>query len=161
MTRPWSRGRRATGPAPGASRVTYPTGRLVGVIDEPAQAAEAGKDLAVAGFPAADVAVLVGSAGRTGLGSLGPPPGPISRLTRVFQFLLMDQTPDFLVYEWALDDGRALVAVRAPARAEMRRAATILERHGAHFLNHFGSLSTEEVSMWRGPEPAIPDALRR
>jgi hypothetical protein len=43
----------------------------------------------------------------------------------------------------------------------MRRAATILERHGAHFLNHFGRLSTEEVSRWRGPEPEIPDALRR
>ena len=146
---------------PGASRITYPTGRLLGVIDAPAAATAAAADLAAAGFPAADVAVLVGPEGRARLGSLGPAPGPISRLTRVFQFLLMDQTPDFLVYEWALGDGRAVLAVRVPARAEMRRAATILERHGAHFLNHFGRLSTEEVSMWRGPEPEIPDALRR
>ena len=41
------------------------------------------------------------------------------------------------------------------------RPASVLERHGAHFLNYFGRLSTEEVSMWRGEEPAIPDALRR
>jgi hypothetical protein len=37
----------------------------------------------------------------------------------------------------------------------------VLERFGAHFLNHFGRLSTEELSMWRGPEPQIPGALRR
>ena len=34
-------------------------------------------------------------------------------------------------------------------------------RFGAHFLNHFGRLSTEELSMWRGEEPEIPGALRR
>jgi hypothetical protein len=156
-----SSSRQAAGPARGGSRITYPTGRLVGVIDEPSLATEAALDLAAAGYATGDVAVLVGRAGGASLGSLGPPPGPISRLTRVFQFLLMDQTPDFLVYEWALADGRAVVAVRVAAHAEMRRAATILERHGAHFLNHFGRLSTEEVSRWRGPEPEIPDALRR
>jgi hypothetical protein len=161
VTRRWWGGGRAAGPAPGESRITYPAGRLVGVIDEASPATEAAEDLAAAGYPAGAVAVLVGPAGRAGLGSLGPSPGPISRLTRVFQFLLMDQTPDFLVYEWALSDGRAVIAVKVSTRAEMRRAATILERHGAHFLNHFGRLYTEEVSRWRGPEPEIPDALRR
>ena len=38
---------------------------------------------------------------------------------------------------------------------------TVLERFDAHFLNYFGRLSTEELSMWRGPEPEIPGALRR
>ena len=37
----------------------------------------------------------------------------------------------------------------------------VLERFDAHFLNYFGRLSTEEISLWRGEEPRIPDALRR
>ena len=73
----------------------------------------------------------------------------------------MDQLPDFLVYERAIEDGRAVIAVHVRDRTAMLRARVVLERFGAHFLNHFGRLSTEELSMWRGPEPEIPGALRR
>ena len=73
----------------------------------------------------------------------------------------MDQLPDFLVYERAIEDGRAVVAVHVADRTAMQAAREVLERFGAHFLNHFGRLSTEELSMWRGPEPEIPGALRR
>ena len=83
------------------------------------------------------------------------------RATRVFQFMSMDQLPDFLVYERAIEDGRAVVAVHVANRAAMQGTREVLERFGAHFLNHFGRLSTEELSMWRGPEPEIPGALRR
>ena len=82
---------------------------------------------------------------------------------RFFQFVLMDQTPDFLVYEAAIAEGRAVVAVIAGGgdRERMLRAADLLKAEGAHFLNFFGRFQTEEVSLWRGPEPEIPDALRR
>ncbi len=73
----------------------------------------------------------------------------------------MDQLPDFLVYERAIEDGRVVVAVHVADRDAMLRARDVLERFGAHFLNHFGRFYTEELSMWRGDEPAIPDALRR
>jgi hypothetical protein len=142
--------------------ITYPTGRLLGVIDDPAAAERAAIALAAGpGLGADDVAVLAGPGGRDRLGRLGPPPSPISRFVRLFQFLLMDQTPDFLVYERAIDDGRAVIAVHVADRDAMQRARAVLEAHGAHFLNHFGRLYTEEVSMWLGPEPEIPDALRR
>lgn len=141
--------------------ITYPTGRLLGVIDDPARAASAAEALAAGGFAPADVTVLDGPTGRDRLGRLGPPPGPASRVVRLFQFVLMDQTPDFLVYERALVDGRSVVAVRVADRAAMGRARLVLEAHGAHFQNHFGRFTTEEVSMWRGPEPEIRDALRR
>jgi len=141
--------------------ITYPTGRLLGVIDRPDAARQAADALIADGFAAADVALLAGPADRDRLGRLGPPPNPLSRLVRVFQFLLMDQLPDFLVYERALDAGRAVVGVRVPDRPAMLRAQGHLERFGAHFLNHFGRLSTEELSRWRGEEPDIPDALRR
>ena len=145
----------------GRGAITYPTGRLLAVIDDTGAARAAAEALVAAGFNPAAVALLEGAAGRDGLGRLGPPPSLLGSLIRAVQFMAMDQTPDFLVYERALDDGRAVMAVRVRERAEMLRARTVLDAHGAHFLNHFGRLMTEEVSRWRGPEPAIPDALRR
>ena len=73
----------------------------------------------------------------------------------------MDQLPDFVVYERALEDWRAVVAVLVANRTAMQAARVVLERFRAHFHNHFGRLSTEVLSVWRGPEPEIPGALRR
>jgi hypothetical protein len=141
--------------------ITYPTGRLLGVIDRPDAAWAAADALAAASIDPAGVTVLVGEEGLDRLGRLGSPPNPLSRVVRLFQFLLMDQLPDFLVYERAIRDGRAVVAVHLPDRDAMLRARAALERSGAHFLNYFGRFATEEVSMWRGPEPDIPGPLRR
>ena len=141
--------------------ITYPTGRLLAVVDRPDVGLEAAEALVADGVARADVEVLTGADGRDRLGRLGPPANRLSRVVRVFQFLLMDQLPDFLVYERALADGRAVVAVRVGDRAGMLRTKSTLERSGAHFLNHFGRFQTEELSMWRGPEPDIPDPLRR
>jgi hypothetical protein len=146
---------------PKRSMITYPTQQLLGVIDDPVKAREAAAALAATGVAPADILLLEGADGRDRLGSLGSKPNPLSRLVRAFQFLLMDQLPDFLVYERAIEDGRVVVAVHVGDRDAMLRARTVLERFGAHFLNYFGRFSTEELSRWRGEEPAIPDALRR
>jgi|1185.fasta_scaffold454640_1 hypothetical protein len=140
--------------------ITYPTNRLLGVIDRPDDAPVAVQAL-LAARTADAVELLVGDDGLERLSRLGPPSSPLSRIIRAFQFMTMDQTPDFLVYERALLDGRAVVAVRVSDRERMRTAADLLTREGAHFLNYFGRYMTEEVSLWRGPEPEIPDALRR
>jgi hypothetical protein len=141
--------------------ITYPTNRLLGVIDVPAEATRAADALVGMAIAPEGIVVLVGDEGRDRLGRLGHHPNAFSRLVRLLQFTLMDQTPDFIVYERALRDGRAVIAVQVPDRDRMLAASAVLERQGAHFLNYFGRLSTEEVSMWRGEEPAIPDALRR
>ena len=141
--------------------ITYPTNRLLGVIDEPVEAADAVEALVDASFSKADVVVLVGDEGRDRLDRLGHQPNAFSRIIRLLQFTLMDQTPDFLVYQHAILDGRAVVAVHVANRDGMLEASAVLQQHGAHFLNYFGRLATEEVSMWRGDEVAIPDALRR
>jgi hypothetical protein len=145
----------------GRSMITYPTRRLLGVIDDPARAREAVDALVATGVAASDVALLTGDEGRARLANLGSRPNPLSRVVRAFQFLSMDQLPDFLVYERAIEDGRSVVAVHVPNRDAMLRTRVVLERFGAHFLNHFGRLSTEELSMWRGDEPDIPGAFRR
>ena len=141
--------------------ITYPTQRLLGVIDDPSRAHEAAIALAPSVVAADDVAVLSGPSGRDELAGLGSPPNLLSRLTRAIQFMSMDQLPDFLVYERAIDDGRAVVAIRVVDKARIGPVREVLERFDAHFLNYFGRLSTEEISLWRGEEPRIPDALRR
>ena len=140
--------------------ITYPTSRLLGVIDRPDDGPAAVQALLAAGVADA-VDLLAGEDGLDRLGRLGSPPGPLSRIVRAFQFMSMDQTPDFLVYERALLDGRAVIAVKVSERDRMRAAAAVLTRAGAHFLNYFGRYMTEEVTLWRGEEPPIPDALRR
>ena len=141
--------------------ITYPTRRLLAVIDDPARAGDAATALGGVGVAPADVVVLAGSDGRAQLAALGSRPNPLSRVVRAFQFLSMDQLPDFLVYERAIEDGRAVVAVRVADRKRIGAVRPVLERYGAHFMNYFGRLSTEEISLWRGPEPTIPDVLRR
>ena len=140
--------------------ITYPTSRLLGVIDDPDDAPAIVQALLAARLGDA-VDLMAGEDGRSRLGRLGPTPGPLSRVVRAFQFLTMDQTPDFLVYERALLDGRSVIAIRVSDRERMRTAASLLEARGAHFLNYFGRFMTEEISLWRGPEPEIPDNLRR
>jgi hypothetical protein len=143
------------------SMITYPTRQLLGVIDDPEQGREAAAALAATGVPEPGVRLLVGEVGREELANLGHAPNLLSRIVRGFQFLSMDQLPDFLVYERAIEDGRAVIAVHVPDRDAMLAVRVVLERFGAHFLNHFGRLSTEELTLWRGDEPDIPGPLRR
>ena len=59
---------------------------------------------------------------------------------------MMDQLPDFAWYEWAVRDGGAVVMVRVRGDApEGRTRSAVLERHGAHFVNHYGRFATEEI----------------
>jgi hypothetical protein len=141
--------------------IGYPTNRLVAVIDYPDRAREAVADLVRGGFRPEDVQLLIGQEAIPALRKLGAAPGPLARIVRIFQFMSMDQMPDFVSYEAALRGGRALIAVTARKRERMLAARDILARHGAHFANWFGRFMTEEVTPWRGPEPDIPDYLRR
>ncbi len=114
-----------------------------------------------AGFPASDVTVLRGDESADRLDGLGGGGGPWRRIVRAFQFMTMDQMPDFLTYEAALRDGRAVVAVRTRDRPSMLRARDLIRAAGGHFMNFFGRLSTEELARWRGPELDVPDYMRR
>jgi hypothetical protein len=146
---------------PERAMITYPTQRLLSVIDDPARALEAAAALVADGLAPDDVIVLAGTDGREQLATLGSRPNPLSRLVRAVQFMSMDQLPDFLVYERAIEDWRAVVAVRVANRKRIPTARATLEGFDAHFMNYFGRLSTEELTLWRGEEPDIHNALRR
>ncbi|HTC85612.1 MAG TPA: hypothetical protein VK656_02845 [Candidatus Acidoferrum sp.] len=141
--------------------LAYPTNHLLGVIDDPAAAASGAAALAAAGFASSDVIVLRGTEGADRLDGLGEIGGPWRRLVRSFQFMSMDQMPDFRTYEAAIRDGRVVLAVKATDRDAVIRARDVLIAAGGHFINYFGRLSTEEFSRWQGPELDIPGFLRR
>jgi hypothetical protein len=141
--------------------IGYPTGRLLCVVDDPARAREAVEELVALGVARDDVAVLSGPDDARRFDGTGTGHGLRSRILRLVQFAMMDQLPDFAWYEAAAREGRAVVAVRVPDAERRRRVVDVLGRAGAHFMNYFGRLSTEEVSRWRGPEPKVASILRR
>lgn len=141
--------------------IGYPTGWLLAVIDDPASGAAAARDMAAAGVDEADVVVLTGEADARRLDGLGASSGILARVRRATQFVTMDQMPDFLLYEMAAESGRTVIGVRTRAAIERDALLAILRGHGAHFINRFGSLTTEEIAHWSGPHPEIPHYMHR
>lgn len=141
--------------------VKYPRGRLYAVLDEPGAAARAVDALVAAGIDPARIEILRGDSAADAFDGTGARHGPLARVRRALEFTLMDQMPDFAWYEAAIRDGRSVVSVRSNDEAEIRTAVRVLRRLGAHFMNHFGRFATEEFERWRGPEPNLPDYLRR
>jgi hypothetical protein len=141
--------------------VGYPTNRMLAVIDDPAQAATAVADLGSIGIETRDLEILRGEEGADRMDGTGGVSGWLGRLRRAFDFTLMDQLVDFAAYERALRDGRAVVMVHVHGDVPKAAAHDVLKRHGGHFINYYGRFATEELDMWRGPEPDIPGYLRR
>jgi hypothetical protein len=146
--------------APGRQKVVT-VQRLMAVIDTPEAAALAAGALVREGFPADAVTVLRGGQDADRIDSLGKMSGPWRKLWRAVQFTQADQMVDLVVYEAALRDGRAVVTVHARRAEERERAKWVLAAAGAHFMNYFGRLSTEDISRWRGKELPLHPILYR
>jgi hypothetical protein len=135
--------------------------RLMAVLDQPEAAATARQALLREGFPPDAITVLQGDRDADRIDSFGKSSGPLRKLWRVVQFTQADQMVDLVVYEAALRDGRAVITVHARRAEERERAKRVLAAAGAHFMNFFGRVSTEDISRWRGRElPLHPDLYR-
>jgi len=141
--------------------IGYPMNRLLGVIDDPAEAAAAMAELQTSGLATSDLEILRGDEGADRVDGTGRVAGWRGRLRRAFAFTLMDQLVDFAAYERALRGGRAVVMIRVQGDVPKAAAHEIVRRHGGHFINYYGRFATEELEMWHGPEPDIADYLRR
>jgi hypothetical protein len=143
------------------SRKFSPLGHLLAVVDDPANAPRIISELARAGIEANDVTLLRGLEGAERIDATGEATGLTARLRQAMSFTLADQMPDFVLYEAALRDGRAVLGI--PVASEETKAAVrqILRDNAAHFINFYGRFATEELDLWRGPELEIPDVLRR
>jgi hypothetical protein len=135
--------------------------RLMAVLDTAEAAATATSELARAGFGPETVTVLLGNEDADRIDSLGKASGVWTRAWRLLQFTQTDQMVDLVVYEAALRDGRTVIAVHAPRMKDREQAKRALAAAGAHFINFFGRIATEDISRWRGKELPIPPYLRR
>jgi predicted O-methyltransferase YrrM len=150
-----------TGSRGSARYVTYPRGRLYAVLDDPGAASRAVDALVRADVDAARVEVLRGDNAADTLDGTGNKRGIRGRVRRAIEFTLMDQAPDLAWYEAAIRDGRSVIAVRVSAEPAVRSAVNVLRSVGGHFINYYGRFATEEFERWHGPEPTLPDYLRR
>ena len=139
----------------------YPRGRLLAVIDDPAAADRAVGALAEAGVERSRVERFRGLADTAAFDGTGVQHGIGGRLRRAVEFVMMDQAPDLAWYEAALREDRSVISVRVRGTPNVRRIADMLRAHGAHFINHFGLLATEEIERWRGADPTLPEYLIR
>jgi hypothetical protein len=136
-------------------------GRLLAVLDTPAEADAAAEALAKAGFEQAKIEVFHGADDAALFDASGRRHGLRGRLYRLIEFSWADQAPDFAWYEAALREGRVVLSVRVRGQQQLRQTADILLAHGGHFINHFGWFETQELARWRGTEPDLPGFLRR
>ena len=141
--------------------ISYPTGWTLAVVDEASEAQAAAAALHESGVASDDVIVIGGDGAAAGIERLGASSGATARLRRAMQFLAMDQLPDFHVYELALEQGRAIVALRIGDADARRQAVDLLRSHGGHFVNRFGAWTTEEIAPWRGTMPQVPQHMQR
>ena len=146
--------------APKAQKVVT-VHRLMAVLDQPDAATQAEQALVREGFAPDAITILQGDRDADRIDSFGKSSGPLRKLWRVVQFTQADQMVDMVVYEAALRDGRAVITVHARRAEERELAKRVLAAAGAHFMNFFGRVSTEDISRWRGKElPLHPDLYR-
>ena len=72
----------------------------------------------------------------------------------------MDQLPALAWYEAALRENRHVIAVRTVDRRATLGVVNALMGAGAHFINRFGRVDTEEFARWRGPEPRVASLMK-
>jgi hypothetical protein len=138
----------------------YPTDHLLAVVDRPADGPAIVAGLVALGVATKDVEALSGDGADDRLDLLAKD-SLVQRAMSAVRFMTMDQQPDFALYLAALRDGRAVIAVHVPDTALRGRVAESLKRSGAHFLNFYGRVATEEITRWRGDELPLPGWLRR
>jgi hypothetical protein len=136
-------------------------GRLLAVVDSKATLDAIVAELKEAGIAPDAIEIFSGDEGAKAFDGRGERNGPAARLLRTVQFTLMDQMPDFAYYEAAAREGRFVISVRAKGEAQTKRAVDTFRKRGAHFINRFGTFTTEEYERWHGKEPDLPGFMRR
>jgi hypothetical protein len=143
-----------------AAFIGYPSRKVLAVLDDSSAAERAVAAVRAAGIEQRDIEEFAGPEDAARFDATGARHGLAARLRRVMQFSLMDQLPAMAWYEAALREGKSVVAVRTRKRATTLRAVAALVSAGAHFINRFGRLDTEEFARWRGPEPKVASLMK-
>jgi hypothetical protein len=128
--------------------VTYPTNRVLGILDNPQQTSCAMDGLVGGGFLESEVDVGHGveEADRVEAGTGRR--GAQDWFIRFFERLGLKNAEIEMKdrYEEALRDGRTVIAVLTPTEDRKDLAARILQQCGARFINYYGQFSVERIA---------------
>ena len=141
--------------------IGYPAQRVLAVADDDATADRAMAALAEAGVDLARVERFSGPEDALAFDATGASHGTLARVRRAIEFGLMDQLPDMAWYEVAAREGRTVMSVPAADAAVGQHVAAALLGAGAHFINRYGRLETQDIAPWRGPEPPVDSLMKR
>src|SRR5262245_28014742 len=124
-------------------QLSYPTDKLLAIIDALPDAEQARQELLEAGFAPDAIGVQhgAGAAERTVHYTAFDPFPHVARLLHVHS-IEHDQA---VVYEAALRQGQSVIAVHAPKAEDRERALGVLEAHGAHSITFFGKWTIETL----------------
>lgn len=123
-------------------RLTYPTGRIVGIVDDRAALDRACAALAAADVDAEHVEARCGPEAARALEADGSGRGPLTTALRVVQKVLGEETPRLEQLGRAIDDGAVVVEVALPDHLDADTAHAYKHRIG-QALTDAGARSVE------------------
>ena len=124
-------------------QLSYPTDKLVAIIDAMPDAEQARQELLEAGFAPDAIGVQHGTrAAEPTVHYTDFDPFPhLARLLHVGSI----EHEQAVVYEQALRQGQSVIAVYAPKAEARERALGIIEAHNAHYINFYGKWVIEAL----------------
>ena len=125
-------------------RRLFPYNAVVGIVDDPMEAAEAVRELVASGVTEEDVDVLCGEAGVRRIDAAGTRKGMLARIFRVVDRIGEEHEHTARHVE-ALQAGWFVVVVDAPDDTLKTRVRNALVAHGGHFVNYYSRWSTENL----------------
>ena len=110
-------------------QLTYPTDKLVAIIDTMPDAEQARQELLEAGFAPDAIGVQHGTH-ATEHSVHYTDFDPFAHLARLLHVHSIE-------HEQALGEGQSVIAVYAPKAEDRERALSIMEAHNAHYINFY------------------------
>jgi hypothetical protein len=123
--------------------LTYPTNRVVAIVDTPDELRSAIAQLNQTGFEEDKIDVLCGQKGADRLDVTGEHHGFLARLYRFIEKFGDMESENLREYEHELRGGHFLLAVEVPDDERRAQVVQILESHGGHRINFYGRWQVE------------------
>ena len=124
---------------------SYPTNRVVAILDSPQAAEDARADLVAAGITEGTIEFACGEEGLREIDFKGTSSGFFARMMRMVQ-QIGELAEYWKRYEKALQDGKCLLAVDAAEDGVRKLALEKIKARGGHYINFFGKLGLEKLA---------------
>lgn len=122
----------------------YPTRKVIGIVDTPADLERLLGALAQAGVSRDAITVFSGDEGIRAIDPTGAHHGLIGRLTRVVQ-AIGEELAHMERYAEELRAGHYVVVVSTPDERSKRSAQAAFRDNGGHFVDYYGPLAIQHL----------------